>query len=53
MEMEKLRRQISHLEEELEESLYSIEKASLAMRQKERESYQVCSLRNSHFITPK
>jgi hypothetical protein len=41
MEIDKLRRQLSHLQEELEESLFAVEKSSHAMRQKERESYLV------------
>ena len=40
-EMDKLRRHVSHLQEELEESLFAVENSSLAMRKKERESLQV------------
>lgn len=39
--MDKLRRQVGSLQEELEESLYAIEKSSLATRKKERETFQV------------
>lgn len=44
IELDKLRRQVGNLQEELEESMYAVEKSSLAMRKKERESFQVFSM---------
>ena len=40
-ELEKLRSQLHQVQEELHESLFTVEKSAHAMRQKEREHYQV------------
>ena len=40
-ELEKVRSQLHQVQEELHESLFTVEKNGHAMRQKEREHYQV------------